>query len=140
MAKNKKYDFKEKNEMVDANEDEKTLNEQTEEIISVSDAEENKLAADEVLAETPIETQVDSEVQFKWDGIVRAGVFAKLIEANLSEAEEKKWVEKFAEAGLAFQHIIEPVEVDKEVATDEPRDPEDTWLQYKQYKARKLNK
>lgn len=94
---------------------------------------------EEVESEIPVEIPKNSEANFKWDGVVRAGLFSKLVEANISELEEKKWVKKFAKEGLAFQVITDPISVDKEVVTDGPRDPDDTWIQYKQFKDRKNN-
>lgn len=87
-----------------------------------------------------IETEPTNEVQFQWDGVVCEGLFAQLASAGLSEAEEEMWVKKFAEKGLAFRTTFVPFRLDEEVVVKGGRDPEDTWIQYKQIKKYLLDK
>lgn len=86
-------------------------------------------------ADSKNDEKIKDVKSFKWDGKAKEGLFEELLNSNLSEDEEEKMVKKFAAVGMSFRTIVSgPFKKYTEVISFEPRDPEDTWVQYKQYK------
>jgi len=91
-------------------------------------------SSDEPVTEIPVETPPEIAVQFKWDGRIKPGLFLKLINSNLNTDDEKMWVRKFADMGLAIKTILNPDKVYSERIIQFAINPELTWQQYKEWK------